>query len=119
MYAINKNNKYILTDKDKFTERTDIDFEGDYGKYYIHLASLDNDGNLSKTNTYVFELQDPSINNSIIEDYISSNNDVNNIKPNDSHSNNSNNYYDNNVNVDYDESEIDLTMYYLNTQILL
>ena len=35
MYAINKNNKYVITDKDKFTDKTDIDFEGDYGTYWL------------------------------------------------------------------------------------
>lgn len=67
-YAINKSNNYIVTDKDNFTVRTDVDFEGDYGKYYIHLAAIDNEGNLSKTSTFSFELTDPSANNVVSKD---------------------------------------------------
>lgn len=66
-YAINKTDDYIVTDEDDFTNRTDIDFEGDYGRYYIHLAAVDNEGNLSKTSTFNFELKDLSINNIISE----------------------------------------------------
>lgn len=66
-YAINKTDDYIVTDEDDFTNRTDIDFEGNYGRYYIHLAAVDNEGNLSKTSTFNFELKDLSINNIISE----------------------------------------------------
>lgn len=67
-YAINKNSKYVVTDEDTFTTRTDVDFEGEYGKYYIHLAAVDNEGNISKTSTFGFELTDPSVNNVISKD---------------------------------------------------
>ena len=122
-YMINKSNKYVLTNEDKFTERTDIDFEGDYGTYYIHLATLDNAGNLSKTNTYMFEIKDPSINNTIIEDYNGSEDNINNSKPNGGHvsnnnghnsgnnsgnsNNNSNNADDSNSNIETDTSDVD------------
>lgn len=59
LYKINKNSTYKVTDKDKLTERGDIDFEGDYGTYYLHIASIDNEDNISKTKTFKFDIKDP------------------------------------------------------------
>lgn len=60
-YSINKNSKYEVTDKDSFTATCDVDYIGDYGNYYFHIASVDNSGNISKTKTFKFEIKDPNV----------------------------------------------------------
>ena len=59
-YSINKNSKYDVTDKDNFTTVCDVDYTGNYGSYYFHIASVDNSGNISKTKTFKFEIKDPN-----------------------------------------------------------
>ena len=66
-YAINNSSKYDVTDKDTFINKSDVDFVGEYGKHYFHIASIDNSGNISKTKTFKFELKDASIKDEVEE----------------------------------------------------
>lgn len=60
-YAINKSSKYTVTNKDSFTDKSDIDFNSEYGDYYLHVASVDNLDNISKTTSHKFTVKDPSM----------------------------------------------------------
>ena len=78
-YKINKESQYNITDKDDFTEKTDIDFTGEYGKYYIHIAAIDDSGNMSKTKTFNLEFKKP-----VVENNTNSDSTSNEAKPDDS-----------------------------------
>ena len=57
-YAINKDSKYSVSEKDSFTDKCDVDYIDEYGTYYFHIASVDEAGNISETKTYKFETKD-------------------------------------------------------------
>lgn len=63
-YAITNSNDYILSTKDKFTEETELlEVELPYEKNYLHIAAIDNSGNVS-------EVVVKRIDNSINESYV-------------------------------------------------
>lgn len=72
-YAINKSSSYVVTNEDIFIDKSDIDFNSEYGDYYLHVASVDNSDNISKTTSFKFTVKDPTI----IEEDKDSKNDAN------------------------------------------
>lgn len=80
-YAINKLKNYKVTDKDIFTIKTDVDYVDDYGVYYFHIATIDNNGNISGTKTYKFEKIDKSLIVDNSGNDVSDNNNNNDNKP--------------------------------------
>lgn len=93
-YSINKEKNYVVTNRDTFTNKCDVDHMGEYGSYYFHIAAVDNDGNISKTNTYRFEKRDSSLN---VDN--SGTNSSNNSNSNSNGSGNSNNGNGNNIQI--------------------
>lgn len=95
-YKVNKSSSYTITEKDIFTDKSDIDFNSEYGSYYLHIASIDNSDNISKTVSYKFTVKDPSIieennNSNTNEDTSSGNNDSTADNSSGNEENNSNN----------------------------
>lgn len=60
-YAINDTQNYSVTEeKDTFVEKPTISVTSTYGTHYIHVAAIDNNGNISTTTTKSFTLVDPT-----------------------------------------------------------
>lgn len=75
-YCINKKESYTITDKDTFITQSNVDYKGNYGDYYFHIAAVDSVGNISQTKTEKFSLINPyvdSIENGTSGDKIDSN----------------------------------------------
>lgn len=67
-YVINDTPNYNVTENDKFIDTLELNEELEYGKYYFHIASVDNNGNISSTTTCELNVKEPEI---IIEDIFS------------------------------------------------
>lgn len=60
-YSINKEADYKVTEKDNFSQITNVSDNLEYGKYYIHIAAVDNNDNISNTATKSFEVVEPIV----------------------------------------------------------
>lgn len=60
-YQINTIEEYTVTDNDSFINNLEFKKDLDYGDYYIHIASVDNAGNVSDTYTKKFKVDIPIV----------------------------------------------------------
>ena len=56
-YAINQNQSYILSDTDDFINSMEIKEKLDEGKYYLHIAPVDSNGNMGEQYTKVLNVK--------------------------------------------------------------
>lgn len=69
-YQINTVEDYTVTDNDSFINNLELKKDLEYGTYYIHVASVDNAGNISNTYTKKFEVSIPVVEDDIKDSII-------------------------------------------------
>lgn len=58
-YSINDKKDYVVSNVDNFVDTVELSKSLEYGKYFIHIAAVDNKGNVGETKTYSFSVDEP------------------------------------------------------------
>lgn len=58
-YSINDKKDYVVSNVDNFVDTVELSKSLEYGKYFIHVAAVDNKGNVGETKTYSFSVDEP------------------------------------------------------------